>query len=368
MASEEGIVPYKNAIFSPEVDFSAPINYLNFKGKTIVITGGASGLGAGFFEEFARHGANVIIGDINEKLGTSTVARIRQSSKNDDHHFVKLNVTDWKSQAEFFKQAARLSVHGGIDCVIANAGIADDRENAAFENPPDYSSMDNPPAPTMRTLDINLNGVMYTTNLAISYLSRNQGSRKCSPDAQSATRDRHLMLISSIAGTAALPTQPIYCTSKHGVLGLFRSLRITMPIVHGIRINVLHPYFVDTPILGPAGALVLAGGGMAKVEDVVSAGARLVADQSIIGRALMIGSRASVPQMRAAGFAEPYALEDGKAVWDIHGDDFQQTEVFTRRVIAVTNIVTSARGWSGMFSDIGTKLGGALFRLIPGYG
>ena len=326
----------------------------NLDSKVILITGGASGFGAAFLRSWAPQKAVVIIGDINETAGTALIQQTRVSSGNPNLHFLKLNVTDWKSQLAFFKEATTLSPHGGIDAVIANAGIADAEEAEIFENPPNYSTMNDTPIPSLRTLDINLNGVMYTTHLAISYLSRNPSSTAASPSTSTGPRDRHLLLISSMAGLSALPTQSIYATSKHGVVGLFRSLRISVPLAHGIRINMLNPYFVDTPILGPAGLLVMAGGGLAEIQSVVEAATRCVTDQSVMGRGLIIGPKATMEEAKAAGF-EVGDWEKGKeqAVWDVYADDFEQSDVFTRRVIAVTNLRTGRRGLMGILSDIG---------------
>jgi NAD(P)-dependent dehydrogenase (short-subunit alcohol dehydrogenase family) len=189
----------------------------------------------------------MIIGDINHQQGTELVARMRQSTGNANHHFVALDVTSWSSQALFFREAARLSPHGGIDTVMANAGIADAEEQILFEEAPDYSQLDGPPPPKLRTYDTNLTGVLYTAHLALSYLSRNPGSQKCTPAAHTPgggggqPRDRHLLLVASIAGLAGLPGQPLYAAAKHGVVGLFRTLRITSPVKLGVRVNMINP-------------------------------------------------------------------------------------------------------------------------------
>ncbi|EHY52444.1 hypothetical protein HRR83_007066 [Exophiala dermatitidis] len=374
--SDPGTIPFppSSIIHSPPVPISPSTStsstalHANLASKTILITGGASGFGATCFRSWASRGANVIIGDINSTLGTELVTTVRKETGNPNLHFVPLDVTSWPSQVQFFRKAAQLSPHGGIDCVVANAGVADANENREFEAPSrDYGNVDDsiegdgdaavPAPPGLRTLDVNLYGVTYTTHLAMWYLPRNPGSAPCDPKASSGSRDRHLLLVSSIAGLSGLPGQPLYAAAKHGVVGLFRTLRLTTPIKHGVRVNMINPYFVDTPILGPLGALVLAGGGMATIESVLEAATRLVADQSIIGRALAIGPKASIEQARAAGLVSDTAEmdRDGQAIWDVYAHDFEQSDLFTRRIIAVTNLITRARGWTGVVGDVAGK-------------
>ena len=362
--SDSGLVSYgKSVISSGPVDMSKAIPYEDLKDRVVLITGGASGFGASISESLARHGAITIIGDINPDGGEQHVAALRRSSGNHNHHFIKVDVTDWTNQAAFFKQAASLSPHGGIDCVIANAGICDAPENALFENPPDYQSMDAPPPPQMRTMDVNLTGVTYTTTLALSYLSRNPGSTATAIEPESGARDRHIILISSIAGLSALPSLSLYCAAKHGVVGLFRALRITTPKSTGIRVNMINPYFVDTAIMGRLGSLVLAGGAFAKIEDVTAAAVRLVADKSIIGRGLIVGARGSAEQIENAGL-EPTNGQDEQGVWDVYGHDFEQSDVFCRRVVGVTNIISATRGWGGIAADVVAKVSNAIRSLM----
>ena len=353
----------KSVIYSDAVDVSKAIPYKNLKDRVVVITGGSSGFGAAISQELVKHGAIIIIGDISVKAGQEKIAALRHSSGSERHQFIRLDVTDWNSQAAFFKQAAAYSPHGGIDCVIANAGICDSVENAKYENPPDYQSMDNPPAPTMKTSDVNLTGVMYTTTLALSYLKRNPNSVATSLQPHPGPRDRHLILVSSVAGLAGSPSIPIYCASKHGVVGLFRALRITAPLTSGIRVNMINPYFVETAIMGPLGPLVLAGGGLAKIEDVADAAVRLVADKAIIGRGMVIGARGSREEASRAGLEMADGLDE-QAVWDVYAHDFQQSDVFTRRMVGITNIVSAARGWAGVAADVGWKLSSPVRRLV----
>lgn len=110
-------------------------------GRTIVITGGASGFGEGFFMKWAQHGANVIIGDVNRAKGAALVEEIRNTTGNQNHHFVFCDVANWQSQVDFFKEAFKLSVTGGIDAVVANAGITDTKP---FQSPVDLDAEEPP--------------------------------------------------------------------------------------------------------------------------------------------------------------------------------------------------------------------------------
>lgn len=144
------------------------------------------------------------------------------------------------------------------------------------------------------------------------------------------------------------------CAAKHGVLGLFRSLRTTAWI-HGIRVNLLCPYFVDTPIL-PAGArLLLAGGGMGVPEDVVEAGTRLSSDSSIIGRSLYVGPKVNVVVGKDGSIDIAEKGTAGavtRAAWEPFANDLIDSELFGRRFIAILNGVSRVRGWTGYFTDI----------------
>jgi NAD(P)-dependent dehydrogenase (short-subunit alcohol dehydrogenase family) len=165
---------------SPPINTSEPYDPAWVGGKTILITGGASGFGEGFFRKWAENGANVIIGDINNKRGEALVAELRQKTGNQNLHYIHCNVTDWQSQVDFFRQASRLSPHGGIDAVVANAGITEG--GIAFAEPTGLD-VDAPPKPNFKCYDVNLTGVLYTAQLALFWLPRNPRSQKASPSS-----------------------------------------------------------------------------------------------------------------------------------------------------------------------------------------
>lgn len=110
------------AVQSPPLEFPYKVDDTWVNGKTILITGGASGFGAGFVRRWASKGATIVFGDVNTTKGEKLVEAVREETGNKDVYFVKCDVTDWSSQVKLFKEAVRLSGHGGIDAVVANAG------------------------------------------------------------------------------------------------------------------------------------------------------------------------------------------------------------------------------------------------------
>lgn len=205
---------------SPPIDMSIPFDPSGVVGKTIIITGGASGFGAGFSKEWAKNGANIIIGDVSDSLGKALVAEIRKESAGKGNaHYVHCDVTNWQSQVDLFREAVKLSPRGTIDAVVCNAGITD--SGNPFAEPVGMDK-EEPPKPMFKTLDVNLTGVMYSAHLAMHWLPLNEkpsGSAK----TPGYNHDRHLLLIGSVASLLPIPLLVQYGASKHAVLGLFVS-------------------------------------------------------------------------------------------------------------------------------------------------
>ncbi|ORY14927.1 hypothetical protein BCR34DRAFT_598831 [Clohesyomyces aquaticus] len=337
---------------SPPIDLSKPYDAAWVKDKTILITGGASGFGAGFVRRWAENGATVIVGDINVAKGDALVRQIQKETGNQRVNFVHCDVTDWQSQVNLFKEAVKLSPHGGIDTVVANAGIAGPDP---MQKPTDLSAAE-PPKPDFKIMDVNCTGVLYTTHLAYYWLPKNPNSTACSMDSDPSKqpRDRHLLLLGSIASLAAIAAQPQYGAAKHAVLGLFRSLRATSSL-QGVRINLVCPYFIDTPIIPPSIRVVLAGAGTGKVEDVVDAGTRFVADSRILGRALVVGPKLNVKQSHEGEWELVARSTPGShetALWEAYADDWEEVEAFSRGIVRLLNAYQVSRGWVGWATDV----------------
>ncbi|MCJ1288392.1 hypothetical protein MMC26_007749 [Xylographa opegraphella] len=344
---------------SPPLEFPGSVDDSWLNNKVIVITGGASGFGEGWVRRWAAAGACVVFGDINVPRGTKLTEHVRAETKNEHVHFRYCDVTSWPSQVELFKEAIRLSPHGGIDAVVANAGIADSK--LELENPKNLDA-DDPPPPNLDCLDVDLIGVIYTTHLAIFYLQHNPGSAPASytTDPTRLLRDRHLLLIGSAASFSPIPSQALYGASKHAVMGLYRCLRSSI-FVHGIRINLLCPYFVDTPLLTASGRALLAGASVGTAEDVVEAGSRFMADPRIVGRAVSIGPKLRIEEDESGEYVLTQKREVApKAIWEIYAMDFEDTEVFQRRIVGILNRALEFRGWIGWGSDM---MGAMSYRL-----
>ncbi|MCJ1239113.1 hypothetical protein MMC14_007106 [Varicellaria rhodocarpa] len=336
---------------SPPLEFPGTVDETWVKGKTILITGGASGFGEGFVRRWAAAGATVILGDVNVTKGMKLQDEVREETGNSDVHFLECNVTNWISQVKFFKEAVRLSPHGGIDTVVANAGKSD--HSLKIEKPENLD-LEDPPPPDLSVLDVNLNGVLYTIHLALFYLPRNPGSAPASPrnDLNQTHRDRHILLLASVAGFISIPNQLLYGASKHGVVGLYRCL-CGSAFVHGVRVNLIAPYFIDTPFLTAPARAMLAGGTIGVVEDVIEAGTRFVADPRIVGRAVTVGPRLNVEQDEDG----KWSLSEGsrgeeKAIWEIYPHDMEDSDIWQRRMIAIMNRAIEIRGWTGWAADI----------------
>lgn len=352
---------------SPPLDLTTFYDPNWVKGRTILITGGASGFGAAFVKRFAQHGATIIVGDINTSQGQSSVAEARQEAGNENIHFVHCDVTDWDSQVAFFKEGIRLSPTGGIDTVIPNAGVS--TEEAIYDQ---NNAADQPKKPNTKTLEVNLTGVLYTTHLAFFYLSKNPGTTSAqsfaSADPAHVKRDRHILFIGSVASMYPLVGGLQYSSSKHGVMGLFRSA-VGCSFTAGIRCNIILPYFNDTPLFTPAARAVFAGGPMGKVENVVDAAMRFTADTRMVGRAVVVGPKVRVKkgeegyEFVAEGLEGKQGMET--ALWEVAAHDYDDTELFTRKLVTLLNAITEARGWIGWGNDMINAIKYALWGQSP---
>ena len=139
--------------------------------KTAYVTGGASGIGLAVAHALNQRGMRIVIADINlagAQEAVSKLSKLQQSTTAGQEHFaVEVDVSSWESQLAAFEKA--LKVVQRLDIVIINAGVGE----TAFV-PNDGGKGQGFVKPNLRILDIDLNGFLYTSALAIQQMRRQE--------------------------------------------------------------------------------------------------------------------------------------------------------------------------------------------------
>lgn len=191
-------------------------------GKVAVITGAASGLGAESARRLAREGASLVLTDVSAAAGEALTEAINGTGA--AAIFLTQDVTDEARWGEVAKAA--LDRFGHIDILVNSAGIGEGEPLLETT----YESF-------KRVMAINLDGTFL-------------GMRAIAP-AMVAAGCGSIINISSILGKVGNPGAPAYCASKGAVLMLTKATALDLA-PKGVRVNSVHPGYIDTPMVADA--------------------------------------------------------------------------------------------------------------------
>lgn len=202
----------------------APTMGKSISGQVVLITGAARGIGAQTARVLAARGARVSLVGLEPDLLAALADELNGISRDAGHRplhaWFAADVTD-QAAVDAAVQGT-VDALGRIDVVVANAGIANNGTVAT-----------SPADALVRTIDVNVNGVIRTVSSALPHVIDARG---------------YVLVVASLASFTALPGMAAYCTSKAGVEAFANVLR--MEVAHkGVKVGSAHPSWIDTDLV-----------------------------------------------------------------------------------------------------------------------
>lgn len=226
-----------------------------FDNKVAIVTGGGSGIGAATARLLGEGGAAVVVADIQEDTARAVAEEIGAAGG-------KATATacdvakdeDAKALVDFTKDT-----YGALHLAFNNAGIAGDTVPLA-----EYGIQ-----AWHRVIGINLNGIFYAMRHQIPAMLEAGGGA--------------ILNTASILGLVGEAAAPAYSAAKHGVVGVSKAAALAYSS-QGVRINVLNPGYIETPLIGWADKADLVPlhpiGRLGRPEEVATMAAFLLSDEA----------------------------------------------------------------------------------------
>jgi len=191
---------------------------MELKTKVALITGAAQGIGKAVTLVLARHGADVVVADVNIEKAQETAREVEALGR--AAMAVRVDVTHLEDVEKMVEAAVQR--FGKIDILVNNAGIARDKLILRMTEE-DWDTV----------LNVNLKGTFNCTKAVIKYMSKQRSGK--------------IVNIASVVGMMGNPGQANYSASKAGVIGLTKTVAREFA-ARGINVNAIAPGYIQTPM------------------------------------------------------------------------------------------------------------------------
>src|SRR6476659_1495017 len=186
-----------------------------FRGKSVLVTGAASGIGKEIAQQCAEAGARVLLTDVVDSVEEAAAGLPGNQG------WMIVDVSDRDQVAAAIDRI--VEGHGSLDFIFNNAGVAIFGE-VEIVTLDDWDKL----------IDVNLKGVAYGVKLAYDQMYIQESG--------------HIINTASVAGLVPVPLQTHYVATKHAVVGMGKTLEVEAA-PHGIHVTTFCPAFIETGMI-----------------------------------------------------------------------------------------------------------------------